>query len=227
MKPPQIIIDREVSKLGVVAAGFKCIGVIPEKHRPDIYSDLQHLVSETLSRHELAKLKNLPKVKAYRKFMWQIGIDPTKTRLSSEALIRRILRKKSLPSINSIVDSCNMASIETLIPISAFDAERVNKEILIQKSLPGEVFVDIHGKEKHLKGDEILVTDSLNNKLHLLLFRDSNYAKITYTTRGVLGLAYGVPDIPVIEVTKTAEAFRNYLLRYYPNAICTEVIVSP
>ena len=42
-----------------------------------------------------------------------IGLDPTKTRPSSEALLRRVRRGDTLPRVNTIVDLCNWCSVET------------------------------------------------------------------------------------------------------------------
>ena len=44
----------------------------------------------------------------YRRF----GVDPTKTRPSSEALLRRIRKGEPLPRINNAVDICNWCSLE-------------------------------------------------------------------------------------------------------------------
>ena len=46
----------------------------------------------------------------------RVGIDPTKTRPSSEALLRRVRRGDELPRINSLVDIINWCSLETQLP---------------------------------------------------------------------------------------------------------------
>lgn len=66
--------------------------------------------------YTLEALKDNPLIRCYRDFYWRIGIDPTKQRPSAEALLRRVLAGKDLPSINNVVDSYNLASIITLIP---------------------------------------------------------------------------------------------------------------
>ena len=44
---------------------------------------------------------------AVRMMYKRVGIDPTKTRPSSEALLRRVRRGDELPRINSLVDAIN------------------------------------------------------------------------------------------------------------------------
>ena len=52
----------------------------------------------------------------------RVGLDPTKTRPSSEALLRRVRKGDSLPRINSMVDVCNWCSLEFQLPYGLYDA---------------------------------------------------------------------------------------------------------
>ncbi|MCD6591402.1 MAG: hypothetical protein J7K78_00090, partial [Thaumarchaeota archaeon] len=67
-----------------------------EKFKLEVYERIR-------SRFRLEDLKDEPLIRAYRDFFWRIGIDPTKIRPASEALIRRILSGKGLPRINTLV----------------------------------------------------------------------------------------------------------------------------
>ena len=58
---------------------------------------------------------------AVRSMYKAVGIDPTRTRPSSEALLRRVKRGDSLPRINRIVDLVNWTSLETQLPFGAYD----------------------------------------------------------------------------------------------------------
>ena len=48
-----------------------------------------------------------PEIDATREMYKRVGIDPTKRRPSSEALLRRVRRGDPFPRINSLVDVCN------------------------------------------------------------------------------------------------------------------------
>ncbi len=52
---------------------------------------------------------------ATRAMYKRCGIDPTRTRPSSEALLRRVRRGDPLPRVNSLVDIVNWCSAETQI----------------------------------------------------------------------------------------------------------------
>jgi DNA/RNA-binding domain of Phe-tRNA-synthetase-like protein len=59
-----------------------------------------------------------------------IGLDPTKTRPSSESLLRRVRRGDTLPRVNTIVDLCNWCSVETQIAFGVYDRDRIAGEAL-------------------------------------------------------------------------------------------------
>src|SRR5690606_9817125 len=63
----------------------------------------------------------------YRRF----GVDPTRTRPSSEALLRRVRKGESLPRINTIVDICNWCSLEFQVPYGLYDLSKVDGAIVL------------------------------------------------------------------------------------------------
>ncbi|MDR7485236.1 MAG: phenylalanine--tRNA ligase beta subunit-related protein [Armatimonadota bacterium] len=81
----------------------------------------------------------IPGLRPARELYHRIGVDPTKLRPSSEALLRRVLRDEGLPSINSLVDLSNLCSLEFLLPIGLHDVDRlVGDEVTMRRGLPGE-----------------------------------------------------------------------------------------
>src|SRR5689334_12007105 len=64
-------------------------------------------------------------VAAVRTIYKRVGLDPTKTRPSSEALLRRVRKGDALPRINSLVDVCNWCSLEFQLPYGLYDAAHV------------------------------------------------------------------------------------------------------
>jgi DNA/RNA-binding domain of Phe-tRNA-synthetase-like protein len=79
----------------------------------------------------------------YRRF----GIDPTRVRPSSEALLRRVRRGDPLPRINSLVDVANVLSLRLQIPVGLYDLDRLEgEELVIRTGASGEGYTGI-GKE--------------------------------------------------------------------------------
>ena len=70
-----------------------------------------HRMDAPLAAAEAAVRINPPvETTAVRTMYKRVGIDPTKTRPSSEALLRRVRKGDTLPRINSMVDVCNWCS---------------------------------------------------------------------------------------------------------------------
>src|SRR5688572_6185558 len=62
---------------------------------------------------------------AVRTMYKRVGLDPTKTRPSSEALLRRVRKGGAVPRINSMVDVCNWCSLEFQLPYGLYDLAHV------------------------------------------------------------------------------------------------------
>jgi DNA/RNA-binding domain of Phe-tRNA-synthetase-like protein len=140
-------------------------------------------------------LKNDSIYGAFRDFFWRSGIDPTKTRPASEALARRVLHGSKLPSINSFVDSLNMASLKTKIPFAAFDDGMLEGAFVLRFATPGETILPI-GREEQLvmEGNEIVISDE-EKLIALYPHRDSDKTKITPKTRDAWIMSCGVPGL--------------------------------
>ncbi|MEM2470580.1 MAG: phenylalanine--tRNA ligase beta subunit-related protein, partial [Nitrososphaerota archaeon] len=147
-----------------------------EKFKLEVYERVR-------SRYTLESLKDDPVVKLYRNFFWRIGIDPTKIRPASEALIRRILSGEELPTINTLVDSYNLASAESGVALAAFDADKIEDSMLMRFAEQGESFHGIGMKEPRiLKGGELVISDS-KRLIAIYPYRDADYSKVTLQTR--------------------------------------------
>lgn len=82
--------------------------------------------SEKFKVEDISKLKPIADSrKAYK----TLGKDPARYRLSSEALLRRIVKDKGIYKINNIVDINNLLSITSFYSICAFDLRKLDPPI--------------------------------------------------------------------------------------------------
>jgi DNA/RNA-binding domain of Phe-tRNA-synthetase-like protein len=87
----------------------------------------------------------------------RVGLDPTKTRPSSEALLRRVRRGDSLPRINSMVDVCNWCSLEFQLPYGLYDAARIDGDVELRIGRDGESYPGIRKDDVNVGGRITLV----------------------------------------------------------------------
>jgi DNA/RNA-binding domain of Phe-tRNA-synthetase-like protein len=97
---------------------------------------------------------------AVRTMYRRIGLDPTKTRPSSEALLRRVRKGDTLPRINSMVDVCNWCSLEFQLPYGLYDAAKIDGDVELRLGTAGESYAGIRKDEVHVEG-RITLADSV------------------------------------------------------------------
>ena len=93
-----------------------------------------------------------PESQAVRAMYRRIGLDPTKTRPSSEALLRRVRKGDHLPRINTLVDICNWCSLEFQWPYGLYDLSAIEPPIDLRLGVNGEVYEGIRKDVVHVAG---------------------------------------------------------------------------
>lgn len=92
----------------------------------------------------------------YRRF----GIDPTRVRPSSEALLRRLKKGEPLPRVNSLVDVANAMSIQLQVPVGLYDLEKISgDELVVRLGKEGESYTGI-GKDRVNVAGRICIADA-------------------------------------------------------------------
>jgi len=120
-------------------------GAVVAEHEPRL--DALLAAAETRLRH--AAPQETPAVRAmYRR----LGIDPTKTRPSNEALLRRVRKGEPLPRVNALVDIINWCSAELQLPYGLYDLSQVSGGVTLRIGQPGEAYDGIRKDTVHVSG---------------------------------------------------------------------------
>jgi DNA/RNA-binding domain of Phe-tRNA-synthetase-like protein len=81
-----------------------------------------------------------------------VGLDPTRRRPSSEALLRRVVRGERLPRVNVLVDVCNWCSLELQLPYGVYDVAHVVGDVELRLGHAGEEYAGIGKDVVHVEG---------------------------------------------------------------------------
>jgi DNA/RNA-binding domain of Phe-tRNA-synthetase-like protein len=109
---------------------------------------------------QVAKSKGAPVASRARELYRRFGLDPTRVRPSSEALLRRLKKGEPLPRINSLVDLANALSVQLQVPVGLYDLDKVKgDELVIRLGAEGEGYTGI-GKEHVNVAGRICVADA-------------------------------------------------------------------
>jgi DNA/RNA-binding domain of Phe-tRNA-synthetase-like protein len=185
-----------------------------QEKSPRLEALRDEIVRSVREQYTLERIKDEPLFRAYRDFFWRVGVDPTRTRPASEALVRRILAKKMLPTINTAVDAYNLASIRTGIPIAAFDADTLDGDLVMRFAKEGEEFLGIGmATPVMLHKNQVILADD-DAVVAVYPYRDSDTTKITLATKTVHIVACGVPKVEREKVYSAYELAVAYLQEY-------------
>ena len=107
-----------------------------------------------------AKVRQSPPAEsaAVRTMYKKVGIDPTKTRPSNEALLRRVRKGDTIPRINSAVDIVNWCSLEFQLPYGLYDAAKISGPVTMRLGREGESYPGIRKDDVNV-GGRITVAD--------------------------------------------------------------------
>ena len=151
----------------------------------------------------------IPGVKGSRAAYKAFGRDPTRYRVSSEALLRRVKRGDELYHINTVIDVNNMISIQSGLSLGSYDVDKLSGSITLRKANEGEGYFGI-GKEFLDMHNLIVIAD--NEGIFGSTMSDSTRAMVTEKTKDILVVIWCFEkEINLEELLNYAvDAFKEY-----------------
>lgn len=140
---------------------------------------------------------------AVRTMYKRVGIDPTKTRPSNEALLRRVRKGDTIPRINSLVDIVNWCSLEFQLPYGLYDLSKVVGPVTMRRGVAGESYAGIRKDEVNVS-DRITVVDTVGAFGNPT--SDSARTMVTTATTEALVVVYAPAEIPAAQLQRVLEA---------------------
>ncbi|QGG55167.1 B3/4 domain-containing protein [Paenibacillus sp. B01] len=156
-----------------------------------------------------ADVADEPRIRAYSEFYRSIGLDPKKTPPSVQNLLQRFFIKDELarlPLIHPAVDAVNLAALDHLIPLGAFDSGAVAGSLRLDFTRGGEPFQGLGEPEPAELPAGVLVLADSEKVLSRFCYRDGEAQKVTADTRSVWLLGCQVPGIARAEVEAALDA---------------------
>ena len=177
--------------------------VVAHEHR------LDSLLAEAEARVRITPPAEVASVRTMYK---KVGIDPTKTRPSNEALLRRVRKGDTIPRINSAVDIVNWCSLEFQLPYGLYDFSKVSGAVTMRLGAEGESYPGIRKDDVNI-GGRITVADSVGAFGNPT--SDSARTMVTPAATELLVVVYSPIDIPKVQLegvlARTAERLADIL----------------
>ena len=206
---PMIAEDLQgIVRLGLVGARPVAVGPAGDL----LLAEIEAARAELVQRHAGQSPSDIDGLDPARRLYRAFGIDPTRTRPSSEALLRRALQGKPLPRILNAVDLCNLCALRFLLPIGLYDAASVRGDVTLRRGLPGEMYQGVRKDEVHLEGRPVLADQQgpFGNPT-----ADSLRTAVTAETRALWMVIFGPITLPASQmetyVRRSCEAMAIHL----------------
>jgi DNA/RNA-binding domain of Phe-tRNA-synthetase-like protein len=160
---------------------------------PELDAEITRVCSTLAGRYAGRAPGEIPGLAPARDLYKAFGIDPTRRRPSSEALLRRILQAKPFPKILGPVDVCNLCAVEFLLPIGLYDLGKIGPAVTLRRGLAGEAYPGIRKEDVHLEGNPVLADDEgpFGNPTS-----DSLRASVTESTRSLWMIIFAPASYP-------------------------------
>lgn len=108
----------------------------------DICELLESEVAKTANELENISVKDLRELDIYRDAFRFYNINPSKYPCSIEAILSRISKKGSFPSICPIVDLCNYISIKYKLPIGIHDINSMTDDLIVRLANDSDCLIE-------------------------------------------------------------------------------------
>lgn len=152
------------------------------------------------------------------------GMDPSKYRPSSEALLRRVVQGKGLYNISNVVDLSNLGSIETAWPYGVYNRAAISGETRLRLGVAGEKYEGIGKRVWHLEGRPVLADASgpFGSPIS-----DSTRTQVRQGVSAVLTVIYVPANTTDADVNQAAENQAQRLKTYAGAKAVRTALVQP
>jgi DNA/RNA-binding domain of Phe-tRNA-synthetase-like protein len=132
-------------------------GVSVRDADPGLAAEIAAYGEELRRRYPDVKSAEVPGAAEARTLYKDLGLDPTKVRPSSEALLRRVLKGEALYRVNTLVDALNLCSLRAQLPFGLYDLDHVVPPIVLRRGAAGESYEGIRKGPVNVEGRPVLV----------------------------------------------------------------------
>lgn len=156
-----------------------------------------------------------PRIASWREAYRSLGVKPSDYRPSVEALVRRVVKKDPLPSINRIVDLGNLVSIQNLVPIGAHAIDVLGQDIELRMANGEEIF-EPFGSEfvEHPQPGEVVFVEGNTVLTRRWTWRQAKHTLVVPETTAVEINVDGLPPVSQDDVHKICEQVSALVQKY-------------
>ena len=207
-----LALEMDEALRGVVTLGWlEADGLHGEPLSAAYTAERDESIRNMMRRFTGRQAADIPGVAETRGMFHRLGVDPTKSRPASEALLRRVLQGKGLPHIHPAVDVCNLASLEHQLPLGLYDRAQVKGSIYARIGGAAEGYEGIRKGRVNLAARALLADD---DGAFGAPTADSARTQVTTDTRALLAVIYCPTERPSEQLSVMLARVADLLARH-------------
>jgi DNA/RNA-binding domain of Phe-tRNA-synthetase-like protein len=184
---------------------------------PDAIADLLVTAQERLRREWGGRPpQEHPRIAPWRRAFQALGLSGVKYPSSIEALVRRALSERGVPSILPLVDLYNAVSLTHVIPMGGHDLDALEGPIFLGPTRGGERFRPLFSDAMEIVSPgEIAYLDGEDVLTRHWVWRQAHKDRITPQTRTVFIPIDGLPEVGPAVVQAAAAEVAELLVAHF------------
>lgn len=124
-----VLLKEAIPAYCCAALSFE-VNVLPTTD--ELRKEVAALAREVMENLTLETLLKKPRIAVARNGYKALGKDPSRYRLATESLLRRLIKGNGLYEVNNIVDIGNILSVRTQRSVAVLDEEQIEGHVLIR-----------------------------------------------------------------------------------------------
>jgi DNA/RNA-binding domain of Phe-tRNA-synthetase-like protein len=192
------IISPEVKQIGVRVIAARLVSLHNRSGSPDFDRYKTQLAHRLRVERDPSFIKTDEVLEGFRQLHTRIGLSRQAQPAASEALLRLLLRKGVIPTVNLLVDIYNCVSLETRLALGAHDVARLDGNIVLRLTNGTESFQPLGAPapEPVKAGEYAYIEDNTNTIICRLECKQVEKTKVTETTTDCFYILQGNHKTP-------------------------------
>jgi DNA/RNA-binding domain of Phe-tRNA-synthetase-like protein len=189
-------------------------GITPDAKVADAVARYTAIANSRLAE---APESEFPEIRAWRRAFSRMGLKPTQYRCAAEALLRRLRKEGSLPSLHPLVDLCNAISVAFATPVAVLDADQISGHLQVRYATGDEQYLSFGGEVEHPEPGEVIFADEAG-QAHARRWtnRQSAASAVRPGTSSVLIVAEALHETAAADMQRLVAALTAELTAAWP-----------
>jgi len=153
-------------------------------------------------------------IKKWRSVFKDFGVSHKSKVCSLEALVKRVVSGQKMWSVSNAVDLYNCTSVLTMVPMGAYDIDKIKDNIYIRYGKNGETFDPLGSNDKLVVEEKhIVYADEEKIITWLWNYRDSRITSVSETTKHAIFFLDTAFQMEHMKMNEAALLLENNLIK--------------